>query len=28
VVGVETPWGLFGFERGAPDTRGHEERSA
>lgn len=20
---VEVPWGLFAFERGAPDTRGH-----
>jgi hypothetical protein len=26
--GMETPWGLFGFEREHPDTRGHEKRSA
>ena len=24
LVPVEVPWGLFGFERGRPDTRGHD----
>lgn len=28
VLGAETPWGLFAFERQAPDTRGHEKRPA
>jgi hypothetical protein len=28
LLGAETPWGLFAFEREHPDTRGHEKRSA
>lgn len=27
LLGDETPWGLFAFERERPDTRGHETRS-
>jgi hypothetical protein len=27
-VGVDPPWGLFGFQRAADDTRGREDRSA
>jgi hypothetical protein len=28
LLGAETPWGLFAFQREHPDTRGHEKRSA
>jgi hypothetical protein len=26
VQGVDPPWGLFAFQPGRPDTRGHEQQ--